>query len=348
MKLAIMADLHFHAFKQFASRVDGDNSRFLEIIEAFSNAVEMAAEQECTALLIAGDVFHARGALRPSVFNRVFFEIAEAAGDMQVLIIPGNHDMENYRGGSTAVDTLHEMENVIVAKEPSCQVIVETTRSGSVRNLSVGCVPYIHDHEEFIVEAAKLVNATKPEAMLIHQGIDDFADPGVPGTGLTIKRIREFFDGPVFCGHYHGPEMIENVFCVGSLVQHSFGDTSERGFWIYDTDTKAAKHVVVPGPRFLTVSSVKEAKAASGCYVRVMVDTLAKADKISNAAFEAGAKGVTVVLERKFTAAHSSALKLSTPKNMLAEYLGMQSDTKGREGELMALFEAVCEGEAEV
>ena len=347
MKLAIMADLHFHAFKQFASRVDGDNSRFLEIIEAFSNAVEMAAEQECTALLIAGDVFHARGALRPSVFNRVFFEIAEAAGDMQVLIIPGNHDMENYRGGSTAVDTLHEMENVTVAKEPSCQVIVGT-RSGSVRNLSVGCVPYIHDHEEFIVEAAKLVNATKPEAMLIHQGIDDFADPGVPGTGLTIKRIREFFDGPVFCGHYHGPEMIENVFCVGSLVQHSFGDTSERGFWIYDTDTKAAKHVVVPGPRFLTVSSVKEAKAASGCYVRVMVDTLAKADKISNAAFEAGAKGVTVVLERKFTAAHSSALKLSTPKNMLAEYLGMQSDTKGREGELMALFEAVCEGEAEV
>ena len=346
MKLAIMADLHFHAFKQFASRVDGDNSRFLEIIEAFSNAVEMAAEQECTALLIAGDVFHARGALRPSVFNRVFFEIAEAAGDMQVLIIPGNHDMENYRGGSTAVDTLHEMENVTVAKEPSCPVIVGT-RSGSVRNLSVGCVPYIHDHEEFIVEAAKLVGESTQDILLIHQGIDDFADPGVPGTGLTIKRIREFFDGPVFCGHYHGPEMIDNVFCVGSLVQHSFGDTSERGFWIYDTDTKAAKHVVVPGPRFLTVSSVKEAKAASGCYVRVMASTLAKADKISNAAFEAGAKGVTVVLERKFTAAHSSALKLSTPKNMLAEYLGMQSDTKGREGELMALFEAVCEVEAE-
>ena len=105
--------------------------------------------------------------------------------------------------------------------------------------------------------------------------------------------------------------------------------------------------MVVPGPRFLTVSSVKEAKGASGCYVRVMADTLSKADKISSAALEAGAKGVTVVLERKFTAAHSSALKLSTPKNMLAEYLGMQSDTKGREGELMALFEAVCEGEAE-
>ena len=346
MKLAIMADLHFHAFKQFASRVDGDNSRFLEIIEAFSNAVEMAAEQECTALLIAGDVFHARGALRPSVFNRVFFEIAEAADGMQVLVIPGNHDMENYRGGSTAVDTLHEVENVIVAKEPSCPVIVGT-RSGIVHSLSVGCVPYIHDHEEFIVEAAKLVNATKPEAMLIHQGIDDFAFPGMPETGLTIKRIREFFDGPVFCGHYHGPEMIDNVFCVGSLVQHSFGDTSERGFWIYDTDTNAAKHVVVPGPRFLTVSSVKEAKGASGRYVRVMADTLAKADKISSAAFDAGGKGVTVVLERKFTAAHSSALKLSTPKNMLAEYLSMQPDTKGREGELMALFEAVCEGEVE-
>lgn len=340
MKIAIISDVHFNAFKPFATYDCGENSRLTEIVDAFREAVSLAAVNGCRALFVCGDLFHTRGALRPSVFNRVFFEVEEAAEDMEIVIIPGNHDMENYRGGATAVDTLAGIRGVRVIKEPN---MVE------VGDLLVGGIPYIHDHAEFLREFAAMANdwPKVPDCFLIHQGVDNFATPGMPETTLTAERLATIFAGPIFTGHYHVARKDGTVISPGSLVQHGFGETQEpKGVWLWDTDSGDIRLVPVAGPSFVTVATKKEAEQTDGCYVRVKADTLAKAEKIKAAAMEVGAKGVVIVLDKKFTTAHASPLTLATPKEMLVAWLGMQPETKGREGALMALFEAICAGGA--
>jgi len=343
MKAGIVSDLHFNAFKPFATYVNGgENSRLAEEVAVFREAVDKAVAEGCTALFIPGDITHTRGVIRPSVFNRAFEEISLAAKKIKIVIIPGNHDMENYRGGATAVDTMAQIEGVTVIGAPAGTILLG--------DLCIGGIPYIHDHGEFMTTLDNLV-ADCPQdidCLLIHQGVDQFASPGMPDTGLTANRLREAFMGPIFSGHYHIARRDGNVVSPGSLMQHGFGDSQEpKGVWVWDSDTGAIDLHPIDGPRFVTVTTKKEAELTSGCYVRVKTDTLAKAEKIRGTAEAAGANGVVIVLDKKFSASHTETLKLATPKNMLVQWLSMQPTTKGREGELMALFEAICEGGGE-
>lgn len=345
MKAGIVSDLHFNAFKPFATyAAGGENSRLAEEVAVFREAVDKAVAEGCTVLFIPGDITHTRGVIRPSVFNRAFEEISLAAKKIKIVIIPGNHDMENYRGGATAVDTMGQIEGVTVIGAPAGAIMVD--------GLTIGGIPYIHDHKEFLTVMGALVEGNQGvdcfDCLLIHQGVDGFASPGMPDTGLTADKLREVFQGPIFAGHYHIARRDGNVVSPGSLMQHGFGDSQEpKGVWVWDSDTGAIDLHPIVGPRFVTVTTKKEAEGTAGCYVRVKSETLAKAEKIRGTAEASGAKGVMIVLDKKFAASHAETLKLASPKNMLVQWLSMQPATKGREGELMALYEAICEGGAE-
>jgi len=166
----------------------------------------------------------------------------------------------------------------------------------------------------------------------------------MPATKLTADRLRGVFAGPIFAGHYHIPMRDQNVVSVGSLVQHGFGETQEpKGLWVWDTDTGDITLEPIEGPRFVTVSSKKEAEETAGCYVRVKTDTLAKAEKLKKVAEDSGAKGVVIVLDKKFTTAHATTVTLASPRDMLIEYLTEKPETSGRVGELMFLFDLICE-----
>jgi len=336
MKVAIFSDIHFNAFKPFATFENGENSRFLEITDAFEWVMEDAEKRNCSHGLVGGDIFHTRGALRPSIFNRVFDAINDCYFGMELLMIPGNHDMENYRGGHSAIDTFAYLARVSVVFEPMWHM---------VGGMKIGCIPYIHNIDEFKKAFVQITERNQPSAFLIHQGIDNFANPGMPDLGLTVEWIREHTDKPVFAGHYHKPMERDNVFSIGSLVKHGFGDTDvPHGYRIWDTDDNSFEFVEVPGPEFVTISKASEAKETEGKYVRAVAKTIKQAEKLGKVATDAGAKGVVLKVDKEFKTAHDQSIALAGPKTMLTEYLNMKH--KHEAAELLGLFDKICEGGA--
>jgi DNA repair exonuclease SbcCD nuclease subunit len=335
MKVAIASDIHFHSFKPFSTLQNGVNSRFAEIVQSFTWMVNDAKNSGCEVLLIPGDLFHTRGQMKPSVFNMVVRLIQDTADKMVVVILPGNHDMENYKGGETAVDTLEALKDVYVFRKAGTLCI---------RGITILGVPYVHDHKEFLNGLAKYKD-TDFDCMMIHQGVDNFASAGMPELGVTVDSLKAFTEKPIFAGHYHLPRKVDNVLSPGSLVQHGFGDPDEaKGYWIWDVDSGEITMTEVPGPVFKTISTKKQAQSVpTGCYVRVEAGTAGQADKLMAVASEAGAVGTVARINKKFKAAHEKTLKLEGPKEMFVAYLLMMEETKDDASELMQLFEEIVE-----
>ncbi len=342
MLVTICSDIHFNAYKPFATYEDGENSRLLEIVMSFGLMVESAVESGCKILLVPGDLFHTRGALRPSVFNRVVELLSEAAKHLTIVIIPGNHDMENYKGGATAVDSLEMINNVYVIRKPG---------TFTVRGITILGIPYVHNHKDFLeIMAATVAECEEFDCVMIHQGVYDFAHAGMPTFGVTVKTLSAITEKPIFAGHYHTPRKAENILIPGSMVMHTFGDENiNRGYWIWNTEEKNDfKLMPIAGPKFVTITTKKQASQLdSGCYVRTVAATVATAAKMREAATEAGAKGTVARVDKKFTTAHEQSLSLAGPKEMMVEYLNVLPEYEGKTGILLELFGEICEGEAQ-
>jgi DNA repair exonuclease SbcCD nuclease subunit len=91
----LVADIHAHKWSHF-STVDpsGINSRLLIILNELERAAAELMERGGDIMIIAGDLFHVRGAIAPDVFNPTFNMIKRILGHgIKIYAIPGNHDL---------------------------------------------------------------------------------------------------------------------------------------------------------------------------------------------------------------------------------------------------------------
>ena len=66
----LMSDLHCHSWSSFASTdEEGRNTRLMHIIREIHRCCAELRARGGRNLVIAGDVFHTRGSVSPSVFN---------------------------------------------------------------------------------------------------------------------------------------------------------------------------------------------------------------------------------------------------------------------------------------
>jgi len=340
MKIAISGDWHFHSYKENSISVDGKNSNLLRMGEIWMRMIEEAVAANCDVLAVVGDTLHVRGSIKPSVFVYVHYLMSLAAKKIPILIIPGNHDMEDYKGGATAIDTFSDIPSVYVAGNVS---------SINIRGMNFFCLPYHHN-----IDALKKIiekKTAEPEfdntdVVLMHQGIDDFKpSESIPSTGVTVEYLQWAFGNvlPVFSGHYHTPRMTENIYQVGAPMQHHFGDEgSVRGFLIYDT-TKDVTFHNLNAARFITISSKADiadfADLRTGDFVRIKASSVSEAAMLQSKVKLVTENASAVIIERKYEESTRASIKVGNVRAMLEQWIKINPDLATDSNAMLKMYD---------
>lgn len=348
--ILVISDVQFHNFKQHSTTVGGVNSRLLQQIGAWEDAIEIGLGAGCKMLVIPGDVFEIRGQIKPSVFNRVTQLIFEALHKgLDVVSIPGNHDMEHFEAGESAIDTWDLLYVERFGGTPQRDsAVVREPRVIVMGGYRIAGIPYIHNVEKF-KEVFKEIGGQEPEITLIHQGVDDFDNTGTLTTGLTAKWLEDHCPGRIICGHYHFPMNKGRVLNPGALVQHRFSDEgSARGCWVvYDSLDEPEFHRI-KSPEFVTWRDhgATHLPKAENNFVRVITKSVREGEKIRKTAMDAGALSVIVQVEKEFKTAHEKTVAMGKPREMLGEYLDLEAKFNPHKAAILGLFDKVCLGHA--
>lgn len=342
-KKLVIGDLHGHSHKAHSRIIDGVNSRLLELVSAFEQALDIGKLNGCSEMYVTGDVFHVKGNIKPSVMNIITKLFAKAISeyDMDVVITAGNHDYETFDGAVTAIDALDYIHNlkrgVMVCSKPAKLIVGDK---------KIVCIPYIHNNEDFKAIYRKLVKKYVPDVVLMHQGIDDYAPrKDIPETSITVDFLTKGFDGWVFSGHYHHPYKFDGckVVNVGSPRQSKFGDTGDRGCWVFDPASDTVEFHSLDAPKFMEVDTkFKDFPSAKGNFVRINALTTKKIDALVEKLKEAGALSVTLNIEKEYTTAHEKAISLSTPQKMFLDYINLHEKYVPYRDKLVNLFDKIC------
>ncbi len=354
--ILILSDIQFHSYKAHSKIIDGVNSRLLQQMEAWRAAVRVGMEHGCGLMLIPGDVFEVRGSIKPSVFNRVTALVMDALSrGLSIAVIPGNHDMEHLDAGVSAVDSWDYLKAGSGDGAAVCRVF-KVPGAWEAGGRKVLGIPYMNDVEAFKEVFARLSAAEKPDITMIHQGIDNFNWNGMyPFEGLTAEWLEENNPGIILSGHYHRPGRSTGgrVINVGALVQHRFSDEgSERGCWVLEDDD--IRFFPIAGPRFITIAgsdhrigsdrigSDRIGSEYAGAFVRIRSKQAGEAEQLRKKAEAAGAVSVVVEIEKEFTTAHEKTITITSPRDMIREYLDMMPKYKPHKEDILELFNRIC------
>lgn len=346
----VVSDVHFHTYKPHSTMVDGINSRLLDVANAFVEAFDIAHREGCKVIAIPGDLFHVRGAVKSSVMKKVgeLLKMVVEAG-IDVILLAGNHDMENLKGGATSLWPLQFIQHGDARVH-----VVETPTVIESGGHTFSCIPYVHSAKEFKEVFERSLSGEGMDSgdviHLIHQGVDDFRPgAGIPETSITADWLAsKAGEGWVFAGHYHKPFQKGRVISPGAPIQHNFGDAGQdRGCWILlpNGETKFFK---LSYPEFETheVETLAKAKKidVSGKIVRWKVKTAKQGEKLIAHALESGAVSATSFVEKEFVAAHEQTVKINAPEKMFEDYLEMfpEKYTDERKKRLITLFHHIC------
>jgi DNA repair exonuclease SbcCD nuclease subunit len=341
----VMSDIQFHSYKAHSRLVNGVNSRLLYQIEAWKKAVSIGVKHGCRLLLIPGDIFEVRGVIKPSVFNRVTELVIDALGKgFDIGVIPGNHDMEHLDAGESAIDSWDYLRSGSAVNATLCKVF-KTAGVYALGGHRILGIPYVHDIEAFKAVFLELSAAEAPDITIIHQGIDNFnSDGAYPSTGLTAEWLEEHNSGITLCGHYHRPGLSRGgrVINVGALVQHRFSDEgSDRGCWVLHGGQ--VEFISIDSPRFVTIAAPGPVGPnCRGAIVRIRANQQKAADKLRKEAEATGALSVVVEIEKEFKPAHEKTVAISSPREMIGEYLDIVEKYKPYKEEIMELFGRIC------
>jgi len=143
-----VSDIHFHSFKQHSKLIGGVNTRLLEIQSAWEHAIDIGRSHGCGLIAMPGDVFEIRGVLKASVYNRVTRLVSKALDDGFCMVaIPGNHDMEQFEGGDSAIDSWDLLKGD-TGHSSYCKII-RKLEVVNIAGYSVMGIPYMHDTAKF-------------------------------------------------------------------------------------------------------------------------------------------------------------------------------------------------------
>lgn len=293
---AIVSDLHFHNWQAFATtQTDGMNSRLTGLINELYRAAEELKSAGGYIMYVAGDVFHVRGSIAPSVLNPVLTAF-KAMIDVGIVVrlIAGNHDLEgkNSVALSSAVTAL---ESVGVKVCHGVEVFHDD---------NMVMIPWFDKLEELRHEVEQVTISEKSIYadfdLTIHAPLNGVIT-GLPDHGLSTEEIAKWGFKRVFAGHHHNhKDMGQGVYSIGALAHHTWSDVdSKAGFVIvYPDEVKWFKSHM---PEFVDIgadmSELDAELAADGNYVRVKVNSDSKIADIENVRewlTKAGAKGVIV------------------------------------------------------
>ena len=177
-----------------------------DILDKIEHATQIAVEQKCEAIVCAGDVFHIKSASRNShALVQRTGEVLRKAG-LPVLIVPGNHDLQQDR-----LDSLRKQPLGTLAKMQGIDLLI-----GPHPEFPLFGLPYLHDWQALLVPWMKKYRAWADEQkgedfdfwplMVTHAPI---FPPGEepPYEFISADQWAGLMEGKgdVYSGHIHDP-----------------------------------------------------------------------------------------------------------------------------------------------
>lgn len=329
MSYLLASDIHFHSWTTFAStNPDGINSRLQITMDELKRAAKVhEAIGGSKVLVIAGDVFHTRGAVKTSVMNPVidlFRHIREELG-YEIHILSGNHDLESKES--------LRLSSSVTALEPFARVY-----SNSLKNddLKLVFVPWFADVKSLKEELESIAFPERCEYdLIIHAPVDDVIF-GLPSHGLDAKYLSGLGFKRVFSGHYHCHKDLGNgVYSIGATTHQTFGDIGTKaGFLTVGEDTDEVIFHSSHAPRFVDINCENFEDAAllvDGNYVRCQIDLAKESDvALLREQFEQwGAKGVVINQVKNSTVTERSGAPVTTKAMSLESSISSFVASKG-------------------
>jgi len=322
---AIVSDVHCHNWSQFATtNAVGINSRLQAILNELERAASTLKAAGGRTLVVAGDLFHVRGKIEPSVFNPTFdaFERIADKG-LEVLIIPGNHDLEGKHADKlgNAMQQLQQISGMEVVVTP------EWSSSAQVR-----LIPWIENLDDLRATMDDFAFDKSTVDLVIHAPLNSVIR-GIPDHGLTPEELAALGYRRVFVGHYHNhKEFPGGVYSVGATTHQTWSDPgTAAGFLLVYPDR--VEHHPTQAPLFMNVDAPDDVgKHLKGNYVRLrLMDEEESVIKATKAAIEKiGALGIVDHSSKKRpqVRANGSSKTGLTLEASVASYVGQHLETK--------------------
>lgn len=239
---AIVSDVHCHAWSQFSHvNADGINSRLQIILNELVRVAQVLKAAGGTVIRVAGDLFHVRGSIAPSVFNPTFDTFQKICADMgmDVEIIPGNHDLEG-KDANRLGNAMQQLDKI-----DGCHVVIEPEETDDGQAVMI---PWIEDLDELRAVCKQYANPDRD--LIIHAPLNGVIK-GIPDHGLDPDELAQMGYRRVFVGHYHNrKEFTGGVWSVGATTHQTWSDPGTKaGFMLVypdrveEHDTEAPKFV---------------------------------------------------------------------------------------------------------
>lgn len=308
----LMADLHLHPWSAFSSvTTDGMNNRLAGLLAEIERGAREVHAAGGRLVIFAGDVFHVRGSVSPTVLNSardLLDKLGEELGVM-FFVMPGNHDLEGKETTrlSSAVTALSG-KHVVVS-------------SGEAKWGDAVMVPWIEnidDLKKALEETGAKYDDRANLDLIIHAPIDGVI-PGLPAHGLHADFLASLGFRRVFAGHYHNHKCCyhgstgeltytTDVYSIGALAHHTWSDIGTKaGFLIVYPDRVDWRKSHLP--EFIDLSQLADIEPeevpllVDGNFVRVRVEAskVKEVDKARDELLAMGARGVIVQAQPKPT-----------------------------------------------
>lgn len=271
---AIISDIHLHRWSAFAGvDADGQNTRLTALLSEIKRAAETLRTAGGDKMFVAGDLFHVRGSLPPSVLNPAmdcFRDIIKSG--VQVYIIPGNHDLEG-RHSERLGSAVTALEGV------GCRVFNEMELVASAK---VQVVPWM-DSVADLKESLTILGGDSAADfdLIIHAPVNGVI-MGIPDHGLEPAWLAALGFKRVFAGHYHNHVSFPGgVYSIGALAHHTWSDVDSKAGFLIVHESQVDFHPSIL-PKFVDVLQSTPAAdvpaLVKGNFVRVKVSTSKIAD----------------------------------------------------------------------
>lgn len=264
-RLAFIADIHVGNHSAFGGPVVcGINHRGHQVLDALERAV--LAVHDYDALVICGDLFDTSSP-SPQMVTEVQGILAQGP---RTIVLMGNHDMVSTTKGDHALGPLLFVNNVETQETANAIPVGDDTLLLSIPFQPGDC------REWFAPTVAQVVEPygrdMRKKILAFHLGIIDSSTPSFLAKAhdaIEIEVVQALMEehgiDSAFCGNWHNGRSWKRVVQCGALVPTGW-DNAGMEYGLLRTLDTATGHISnkhIPGPRFVTAKTVREAREYS-------------------------------------------------------------------------------------
>jgi len=311
-KFLVFSDLHAYRWPAFAHLSKrGVNSRLLSIISVLKNILQASKDNNCDAILFAGDLFHT-----PKIDVTEYDLVARQlrASPIPIVMIPGNHDEAEAGPHYHSMRALVGKGRILLDPREGC-----ITKQGDT---VIGGIPFCKD----VLSEMKAIRGA--DIILMHTGFAG-AQAGFDYIAeqkkfLQASKLYKYDYRLIIAGHFHTPQLIYKreeyptpcndgveypirnklILIPGAPLPHTFGDVGPRGYWIIDD--KRAKFTKMGAPQFVKLDPSRESHMTvdllrsliAGNYVHYTAHSMEEY-KMAHEILSVDAVGFSITLEEK-------------------------------------------------